>query len=84
VNPAEEQPRRTLTATAALPYDHLERATASLRAELRRQLLAGDVHETPLWETFVVTGPVQFTDPRGRIWYQYAAAVNSRRPFERT
>ena len=46
------------TATAALPYEHLERATAGLRAELRRQLLAADVHEMPVWETFVVEGPV--------------------------
>jgi hypothetical protein len=56
------------TATTALPYDNRERATAGLRAELRRQLLAADVHEMPQWETFVVTGPHEFADLRGRIW----------------
>jgi hypothetical protein len=43
------------TATAAYPYEHLERATAGLRAELRRQLLAADVHVTPRWETLAVS-----------------------------
>ena len=60
-------------ATTALPYEHLDRATASLRAELRRQLLAVDVHEMPLWRTFAVTGPVEFTDLRGRTWFEYRA-----------
>jgi len=44
--------------TTALPYDNRERATAELRAELRRQLLSADVYEMPLWETFLVTGPM--------------------------
>jgi hypothetical protein len=69
-------------ATAALPYEHLERATAGLRAELRRQLLAADVHQMPVWETFDVTGPSEVTDLRGRTWYEYRATVESRRPFE--
>jgi hypothetical protein len=47
----------TFMATTALPYEHLDRATAGLRAEWRRQLLALDVHEMPLWATFAVTGP---------------------------
>ena len=71
------------TATAALPYENLERATAGLRAELRRQLLAADVHEMPDWETFEVTGPIEFSDLRGRTWYEYRAMVESRRPFDR-
>jgi hypothetical protein len=53
------------TATAADPYERLERATAGLRAELRRQLLAADVPEMPRWETLAVTGPKEFTDLRG-------------------
>jgi hypothetical protein len=73
----------TFTATAALPYEHLERATAGLRAELRQPLLHADVHVMPLWETLTVTGPRQFTDLRGRIWYEYRRAVESRRPFDR-
>ena len=71
-------------ATTALPYDNRERATAGLRAELRRQLLVADVHEMQQWETFVVTGPHEFADLRGRIWYEYRASVESRRPFHRS
>jgi hypothetical protein len=72
----------TFTATTALPYEHLERATAGLRAELRQKLLHADVHEMPLWETFEVTGPHEFTDLRGRVWFEYRARVNSRGPFD--
>jgi hypothetical protein len=50
---------------------------------LRRQLLAPDVHEMPLWDTFVVTGPIVFEDRRGRTWYEYRASVQSRGPFDR-
>jgi hypothetical protein len=71
-------------ATAALPYDNRERAVAGLRAELRRQLLAARVHEMPQWETLVVTGPHEFADRRGRIWFEYRASVESRRPFDRS
>jgi hypothetical protein len=63
------------TATAALPYEHLERATAGLRAELR-QVLAADVHAVPQWETLTVTGPQEFTDLRGRVWYEYRATMD--------
>ena len=70
-------------ATAAYPYENLERATAGLRAELRRQLMAADVHIMPKWETFVVTGPTKFTDLRGRTWHEYRATVDSWRPFGR-
>jgi hypothetical protein len=73
----------TFSAATALPYEHLERATAGLRAELRRQLLAADVHEMPRWETFDVTGPTEFTDLRGRTWYEYRATVESQTPFGR-
>jgi hypothetical protein len=73
----------TFTATTALPYEHLERATAGLRAELRRQLLSVDVNQTPVWETFVVTGPVEFADLRSRTWFEYRATVESRSPFDR-
>jgi hypothetical protein len=41
----------TVTVTAALPYPHLERATAGLRGELRRQLLAAGVVAAPDWFT---------------------------------
>jgi hypothetical protein len=71
------------SASTALPYEHLERATAGLRAELRRRLLTADVHEMPTWKTFDVTGPTEFTDLRGRR-YEYRATMEGRRPFHRT
>jgi hypothetical protein len=72
----------TFSARTALPYEHCERATAGLRAELRRQLLAADVHEMPQWATFHVTGPTELTDLRGRTWYEYRATVEGRPPFD--
>jgi hypothetical protein len=61
---------RSYAATTALPYPHLERATAGLRAELRRQLPAG---ETPDWTTLEVTGPSKSVDGVGHTWYEYRA-----------
>jgi hypothetical protein len=72
----------TFTASTAPPYEHLERATAGLRAELRQKLLHADVHQMPMWETFEVTGPDKFTDLRGRRWFEYRATVDSRGPFD--
>ena len=46
----------TFTATAVLPYDNLERATAGLRGRLRL-IIAGDPDALPDWATLVVTGP---------------------------
>jgi hypothetical protein len=64
---------------AASPYEHLDRATDGLRAEQRRRLLAADVHETPLWETFVVTGPIVLSDLRGRNRDEYRTTVKAKR-----
>jgi hypothetical protein len=75
---------RQFSASTALPYEHLERATAGLGADLRQRLLHADVHEMPAWETFTVTGPHGFTDPRGRVWFEYRVSVKSRGPFDRT
>jgi hypothetical protein len=66
------------SASTALPYEHLERATSGLRAELRQRLLHADVHEMPVWETFTVTGPHPFTDLRRRVWFENRASVGSR------
>jgi hypothetical protein len=73
------QPRPVLlTAVTALPYTHLERATAGLRASLRHQLLATSRHAFPAWETLTVDGPVQVTDVRGRVWFEYRASLDGR------
>ncbi len=72
----------TVAATTALPYEHLERATAGLRAALRQKLLAVDVHQMPDWDAFTVTGPREFTDLRGRSWYEYRATVKTSGPFD--
>ena len=69
----------TFAATAAYPCENLERATAGLRAALRHQLLATGIRDMRIWQTFVVTGPVECADRRGNTWYEYRATVESRR-----
>ncbi|MGY1633056.1 hypothetical protein ACI784_15245 [Geodermatophilus sp. SYSU D01186] len=64
------------TATTALPYEHLDRATAGLRAMLRVPLLADDI-ALPDWSTLQANGPVARIDSKGRAWYEYAATVKS-------
>jgi hypothetical protein len=68
----------TYSATTALPYPHLERATAGLRAELRHRLLAAEVDELPDWSTLEVRGPVEVLDGLGRTWFEYEATVAGR------
>jgi hypothetical protein len=63
-----------LTASTALPYAHLERAAAGLRAELRRQLPIGERAD---WAALVVTGPTPTLDGLGRTWLEYRATVHS-------
>ena len=70
----------TFTATAASPYENLERATAGLRAALRHQLLATGIRDMWAWQTLVVTGPVECPDRRGNTRYEHRATVESRRP----
>jgi|tagenome__1003787_1003787.scaffolds.fasta_scaffold19984154_2 hypothetical protein len=60
-------------ASTALPYEHLERATAGLRAQLRAQLL--EQGATPDWSTFEVTGPTTSPDGLDRPWFKYRASV---------
>ena len=67
----------TFTATTALPYPHLERATAGLRAELRHKLLAADVVAAPDWARLTVEGPEEFADDRGRTWFGYWATLDA-------
>ena len=63
----------TYRAVTALPYEHLERATAGLRAELRHQATVGGGQ--PDWSTFDVTGPERAPDARGTVWFEYRATV---------
>jgi hypothetical protein len=65
------------TATTALPYPHLERATAGLRGQLRLHLLAADVVGVPEWAALSVCGPEEFTDGRGRTWFGYHATIDA-------
>ncbi len=64
----------TFAATTALPYPHLDRATAGLRAALRQQ--AG-LHDRLDWATLAVAGPDVTQDPRGRDWFEYRAEVGT-------
>jgi hypothetical protein len=65
----------TFEATTALPYPHLDRATAGLRGELRQQLLAAGDVDRPDWSTLTVTGPQEFADARGQMWFGYSATL---------
>lgn len=65
------------TATTALTYPHQERATAGLRGELRQGLLAAGVMAAPDWSRFTVSGPVEFTDGRGQLWFGYSGTIDT-------
>ena len=62
-------------ATTALPYPHLDRATAGLRAELRHHVGANEQAD---WATLTVIGPRQVPDARGRAWFESTAIVQAR------
>jgi hypothetical protein len=74
----------TFTATTALPYPHLERATAGLRGALRQQLLAAGVMAVPDWSTLTVTGPQEFADERGQLWFGHRATLDGQAPAQRS
>jgi hypothetical protein len=63
---------RRYTATAMLRFAQQDRAAAVLRANLRYQLAVGEVAD---WSTLVIDGPVEITDRRGRLWFEYQASV---------
>jgi hypothetical protein len=66
-------------AVTDLPHAHLEHATALLRGDLRRQIVAGAELEVPNWETFRVIGPFEKFTGRGEICFEYQASVACRR-----
>jgi hypothetical protein len=70
----------TVSATTSLPYEHVERDTAGLRATLRHQLL--DLGAAPDWSTLEVSGPVTTPDGMGRPWFEYRGSVQSRAAFD--
>jgi hypothetical protein len=61
----------TYRAETALPYEHTQRATAGLRAELRHQVLSEGPGVLPDWSTLEVTVPVELDGPSGRTWYRW-------------
>ena len=72
----------TVSATTSLPFEHVERAPAGLRATLRWKPL--DLGAAPDWSTLEVSGPVTTLDGMGRPWFEYRASVHSRAAFAPT
>ena len=66
----------TFTATAVLPYDNLERATAGLRGRLRLMVADRNPEALPDWSTLVVTGPTTTKDARGNTWFEWVGTVD--------
>lgn len=64
----------TYSAVTALPYRHLERATAGLRAQLRLQL---GLDELADWSTLAVDELQRTTDSHGRTWFEYRGTVTA-------
>jgi hypothetical protein len=65
------------SASTALPFEHLERATAGLRAQLRQAVLAAEgLAVLPDWSTLQVTGPHPEVDRRGTAWFGYRATID--------
>ena len=66
---------QTYEAAVTLPMAHVMAATARLRGDLRRQLLADDELAFPDWTTLRVSPPVELFDNEGNVVYQYRAIV---------
>jgi hypothetical protein len=68
----------TFRATAALPFDNLDQATAGLRGRL--QLMVADCGRElmPDWKTLLVTGPTTTKDVRGNTWFEWAATMQAK------
>jgi hypothetical protein len=67
----------TFTATAVLPYDNLERATAGLRGRLRLMAADQGADTSPDWTTLVVTGPTTTKDALGNTWFEWVGTVHT-------
>jgi hypothetical protein len=68
----------TFRATAVLPYDSLERATAGLRGRLRLMVADHGPDLLPDWDTLVVTGPTTTKDARGNTWFEWTGTVQAK------
>ncbi len=62
---------RTYQASAAWPYDDLERVTAALRGQLPIMALADDVR--PDWSTLIVEGPTETSGLHGQVRFEWAS-----------
>ncbi|MEU2349059.1 hypothetical protein [Modestobacter sp. NPDC049651] len=62
-------------ANLTLPFPHAERAVATLRTELHRQVVADGPAERPDWSTLQLSGPIETFDKAGGICFEYSAAV---------
>jgi hypothetical protein len=47
---------------------------------LRQQLLAAGVVTAPDWFTLAITGPQDFADERGQVWFGYWATLGTPGP----
>lgn len=74
----ESDQGRRFTATAVLPYDNLERATAGLRGRLRLMITDYSADADPEWATLMISGPAKSKDARGNTWFEWTAAVEAR------
>ncbi len=65
----------TYTAATALPYPHLERATARLRVQLTARLRQAGSAKPSDWVGLEVTGPEESPDCYGRPWFWYRGTL---------
>lgn len=66
---------QTYEAAVTLPMAHVMAATATLRGDLRRRILADGALVLPDWPTLRVHPPVEMFDDEGRVVYRYRATV---------
>jgi hypothetical protein len=64
-----------LSARASLPYLDEARAVSGLHGDLREQ--AARHNHVPDWATLQVTGPEEAVGAYGRVWYRWAAVVQT-------
>lgn len=63
------------TAATALPYEHLERATAIIRRQIAQQIALNGLERPPEWSHLKITGPTEERDFYGRPWFWYSGTM---------